>query len=274
MVALQTGPFVPGSIPGDGGCNSITLWEGKAMRKYWSILLLLVFAGAPAVASAWTVFPSVIHVGKRPSSFVVKNPADVPLTFQISVLSWSQGDKGDVTSPTDDMVFFPKIVTVPASSERVVRVGMKQWTPSPVERTYRVYVTELKGSPEDGTTVVKLLLAQGFPLFVDPIANKPDASVDASLLHGELAVAISNPGNVSFMADSVSVVFKDSAGNATFAATPPGWWVLPGSAWKKALTIPTDACGKSQTAEVTVKTSASKKSRTKVLPIAAGMCGG
>jgi len=87
----------------------------------------LVFAPAHSVhASAFHVTPIRVDFDRNTTSTVMTlvNESTEELRFQISVSSWLQNKQGQMQlSPTDDIVFFPALLSLKAGEERKVRVG-------------------------------------------------------------------------------------------------------------------------------------------------------
>ena len=79
-----------------------------------------------AVAATFTVEPTQIVLSGRKSSVLLtlKNDSAEPLRFELSVFSWSQSPSGEMSlEPTDDIVFFPALLTIAPGESRHVRVG-------------------------------------------------------------------------------------------------------------------------------------------------------
>ena len=106
----------------------------------------LVFAPAHSLrASAFHVTPIRIDFDRTTTSAVMTlvNESTEELRFQISVASWQQDKQGQMQlTPTDDIVFFPALLSLKPGEERKVRVG-RTVTPSDVEKTYRISFEEL-----------------------------------------------------------------------------------------------------------------------------------
>src|SRR5258708_10275171 len=81
---------------------------------------------------------------KAPTALLsLRNRKSGSVRFQLRVFSWTSGPKGEmVMGPTDDVVFFPSLLTINAGEERKIRIG------SPVrfgstEKSYRLMVRGL-----------------------------------------------------------------------------------------------------------------------------------
>ena len=82
----------------------------------------LVFAPAHSLrASAFHVTPIRVDFDRNTTSTVMTlvNESTEELRFQISVASWQQDKQGQMQlSPTDDIVFFPALLSLKAGEER------------------------------------------------------------------------------------------------------------------------------------------------------------
>jgi len=62
----------------------------------------------------------------KSGAFSVINNGKEKIDFQVSVKEWTQDEKGkDVYTDTNDIVFFPKVMSVDANSQRAIRIGFK-----------------------------------------------------------------------------------------------------------------------------------------------------
>ena len=104
-------------------------------------------AGA-AAAATFTVDPTQIFLSGRTGSVLLtlRNESTETLQFQLSVFAWAQSPSGEMQlEPTEDIVFFPTLLTLKPKETRRVRVGSA--TPQEVrEKTYRIFVEELPRS--------------------------------------------------------------------------------------------------------------------------------
>ena len=101
-----------------------------------ALAALLAAVPEPAIAGEYSVSPLRIDLDRDGRSGVVTlaNSGASPIDFQVSVLEWTQDAGGqDRYTPTGDVVFFPRILTIGPGESRVVRVGI-QSLPASVER--------------------------------------------------------------------------------------------------------------------------------------------
>jgi fimbrial chaperone protein len=82
-------------------------------------------AGA-ASAATFTVDPTQIFLSGRTGSVLLtlRNDSNETLQFQLSVFAWNQSASGEMLlEPTEDIVFFPTLLTLKPKDSRRVRVA-------------------------------------------------------------------------------------------------------------------------------------------------------
>lgn len=213
------------------------------MRLFLALLLLL-----PGVARAGDFGVSPIRIeldrSARSAVLTVSNDDKRRLGFQVRALKWSQDESGqDRYDETDELVYFPQQLEVPAGESRIIRLGYRT-PPQAAERTYRLFVEEM-AEPAPGAaprTGVAITLRFGVPVFVrPPVAQlKGELELDASGGQGEALVR--NTGNVHFRISSVRLTGVDASGAATFEQSVDGWYVLAGANRPHRVKIPPAAC--------------------------------
>jgi len=202
-------------------------------------------------AAAFRVTPIQVTLSSTNSSalLTLTNESSETLRFQVSAHAWTQGRKGEIElAPTQDIVFFPALLTLEAGKERKIRVG----TSSPagtVERTYRLFVEELppaeqpKGSATPRSEV-RVRTKMGIPVFLQPAA-KPEvagAIESPALENGQLRFRVRNTGNVHFTLLSVRITGKSASGETIFEKQAEGWYVLPGGIREYEIPVPSAEC--------------------------------
>src|SRR5579872_4601426 len=87
-----------------------------------AIVLGLVFQAENVRASVFTVTPvRVTFQGPSSTLLTLKNESDQPLRFQITSFAWSQSPQGEMQlTPTDDIVYFPALLSLNPGEERKV----------------------------------------------------------------------------------------------------------------------------------------------------------
>src|SRR2546421_6591721 len=144
------------------------------MRKSFAqavMVLGLVLQAEFLAASAFKVTPvRVTFSGPSSTLLTLKNESDQPLRFQITSFVWFQDPKGAMQlTPTEDIVFFPALLSLNPGEERKVRVAATV-AAKDVEKTYRIFFEELPPlvKPENAGAQVRILTKMGIPIFVSP----------------------------------------------------------------------------------------------------------
>src|SRR6266550_8294694 len=148
-----------------------------------AVVLGLVLQAGTLAASAFKVTPvRVTFSGPSSTLLTLKNESDQPLRFQISSFVWSQDPKGAMQlTPTEDIVFFPALLSLNPAEERKVRVAATV-AATDVEKTYRIFFEELPPldtKNEKSGAQVRILTKMGIPIFVTPAKGYAEAAVQA-----------------------------------------------------------------------------------------------
>jgi fimbrial chaperone protein len=245
----------------------------------------LVFAPARSLrASAFHVTPIRVDFDRGTTSTVMTlvNESTEELRFQISVASWQQDQKGQMQlAATDDIVFFPALLSLKAGEERKVRVG-RTVAPSDVEKTYRISFEELPplqkaGEPPKGSQV-KIITKMSIPIFVVPENRKTAAEIaNASIRNGKLMFDLKNSGNVHYMAQSVRVTGLGAGNQAVFDRQRQGWYILSGESRTFDMDLQPEECAQLKSLRIEVRTDMTELPETstlkKDLDMPTGACG-
>lgn len=171
----------------------------------------------------------------------LRNESNETLQFQLSVFAWTQSPLGQMElEPTEDVVFFPTLLTLKPKETRRVRVGSA--TPQDVrEKTYRIFVEELPPI-EKVSDGVRVLTKMGIPIFVRPVKEVATATLnDLRQEDGTLQFTLSNSGTVHVVPQSIKV--RGLAGsNTAFDRELEGWYVLAGGRREFDMAFPKNAC--------------------------------
>jgi len=210
----------------------------------------------------------------RLEKLVIKNVSDTDFPVQVHVYEWSQNEKGeDVYRETQDIVVFPKIMTIKKGEERYVRLGANV-LPGIKEKTYRVYVEEMASeAKEQQGSNIRLFMKVGIPIFITP-HNKIDdkAEIESlSLDKGKIQLKVKNSGNSHFIVTGIDVHGLNAEGQEAFNRTIAGWYILSGMEKSYETDVPPGACGNISSYDIELKTS--KTTIKKNLPADKSMCG-
>jgi fimbrial chaperone protein len=225
-----------------------------------TLLASLVGGPAPATASSFTVNPTQIHLGGRTTTalLTLRNEDATPLRFQLSVFKWDQDVGGEIQlQPTEDIVFFPALLTLAPGEERRIRVGAATAF-GPVERTYRIYIEELPPESANDQGAVRMLTKMGVPIFLRPL--KPVAEAGLEGLHlagGRLSFRIRNAGTVHFVPEMVRVRAFGPTNELVFDRQLDGWYILAGGMRGYNLPVSEAECARLRSIAVEVRISSS-----------------
>jgi fimbrial chaperone protein len=252
-----------------------------AAASWPSCLLWVVFAvgltlcqAVAARAASFSVNPTQLMLsgGAKSALVSLKNETDQPVRFQLSVMAWNQAVDGQMQlSPTEDVVFFPALLTLKGHEERKVRVGATV-APGSVEKTYRLFIEELPPLENaEGTTGVAMVTKMGIPIFLRPAKVTAQAALeDLNVKSGRLCFRLQNKGNVYFIPQVIHVRGLDASGTTVVDQQPSGWYVLAGGARAFEVDIPAAQCGQVRSFLVEAQLSGTRLTETLQTP--AGAC--
>lgn len=240
--------------------------------------LCLLLACQPLWAQ-FAVSPIRLELGAaaRSGAITLRNEGQASISFQIQGMEWTQDAEGkDRYEDTKDLIFFPKIMTVEAGQEGLVRVGVR----TPVvqtEKTYRLFIEQLPGvlpevrQGQRGSAQVAVLVRFGAPIFVGPVNPRDSAEFTGlSLAKGALTVGVKNTGNRHQVVQGIEIKGADTQGNEVYSLTLADRYLLAGTAKTYGTTIPAPQC--TQIAVLTVELKTDKLGLKNKLDVARAMC--
>jgi len=196
-------------------------------------MIALLLAPHAASASNFAVTPTEVNLSTSTTSALVtlRNGSKVPLRFEITLVSWSEDEHGQMTlNPSPDVTFFPKLVELSAGASRNIRIGINAGTARDVEQSFRLFVEELPDQSALAANAVALRTKIGIPVFVRPAKPLRTAVLDGvSVENGKVLTRVHNTGNLHISVDTVSVKGTGGSAAPTFTKEGPGWYVLPGA---------------------------------------------
>ncbi len=227
---------------------------GSRVRALSAALALA--ASLPAAqAVSFGVSPIRLDLGRaaRTGSVAVSNDdTEKPLRVQVQAMSWQQDDAGkDHYAPSEELTYLPRIMTVPATENRLLRAGIRV-PAADREKAFRLFIEEVPEARTDGSAgaQVAVKVRFGIPVFVKPLQEEPKGEIEQfELVNGSLRVKVKNTGNVHFIIQTIQ--FR--AGDA-FAKDLSGWYLLSGAARMHTSAIPAEVCERLRSVEATVKT--------------------
>jgi len=196
-------------------------------------LVALLFAPGAANASNFTVTPTQVNLSATATSALVtlRNGSKLSLRFEITLVSWSEDERGKMTlTPTSDVTFFPRLVELAAGTSRNIRIGINPGTARDVEQSFRLFVEELPNQSAPAANAVALRTRVGIPVFVRPAKPSRTATIEAvTVANGKVLTRVRNTGNLHISVETIAVKGTGGSGAPTFTKEGPGWYVLPGA---------------------------------------------
>lgn len=234
--------------------------RGAAGSASALFLLGLLTAGL-AGAATFRVSPIQLSLTAKSASglLTISNESDETLRFQLAAFRWSQGAAGEMElEPTDDVVLFPRLLTLEPHRERKIRVGAAVAFAAS-ERTYRVFVEELPSAegvnPVAGKVGVRVLTRMGVPIFLQPSRMQAGGTiVNTSVEEGRLRFQVRNNGNVHLMLEAVNLRGIGDGGETVIDKQVEGWYVLAGGVRQFDLALPREECGRVRTLQIEART--------------------
>ena len=205
----------------------------------------LLFSSLMLQAATIAVVPVRVEMdaGVRSATITLSNEGSTTTSIQADISEWSQDEDGkDVFSDTDDIIAVPGIFEIAAGGKQIVRIGLLSDVAGPVEKSYRVFLTEIAqaGEPMDGSGL-RIRLRLSVPIF---IRSTEEASpllklVRADIEDDALAVVLHNEGNQHVQIRSLTI--KSSAfDRQSDTVTKTSAYLLPGTARKFTLAVSPD----------------------------------
>ncbi len=194
---------------------------------------LLVFgAHLPLTHASISVSPVRVDLTEEHNKDVVRisNQEETAKSYEVEVVAWSQTDeRREVYSPTDDVLAVPPLFTLQPGEEQLVRIGMLQDADPSIERSYRMFITELTPpQPEKNqSSGIKMRLRIGIPVFVAPL-DLPTATLDyieSMQIEEQLFMRFRNNGNTHV---KVTEIQYAAPGLTDKDVTPVALYVLAG----------------------------------------------
>jgi fimbrial chaperone protein len=193
--------------------------------------LMMLVSAASASAATFTVNPTQIFLSSKATTslLTLRNDSEEPLRFQLTAFAWQQTPTGELSlTATEDVVFFPALLTLAPKEERKIRVGATVGAAAQ-ERTYRIFVEELPAAAGRQENAVRVLTKMGIPIFIRPAKEVATADLrELALGGGSLRFNVTNRGTVHFVPQKVVVRAAGQAGERLFEEELKAWYILAG----------------------------------------------
>ena len=175
----------------------------------WCCLLALSVLGGARAEGGVSVSPTnlLLSPNERATQLTLGNGSEQTLTFDLSLLAWSQLGGGDILTPTQAMVAAPAVITLAPGQTQTVRIARLGSVPL-AEQAYRLLATQRPAVGDGLSTRLQLSL----PLFDAPrpaAGIRVTPSLQASLTPAG-TLLLSNPGNLHLRLTDLQVRVADA----------------------------------------------------------------
>ena len=149
-------------------------------RYLWRAALVAAFLSsfgwmATSASASMAISPVRVDLSDDNDKDVIRvtNQESSVRSYQVEVVAWSQTDqRREVYSSTDDVLAVPPLFTLNPGEEQIIRLGLMTKADAQVEKSYRLFITELE-SPKDSdasSSGLSMRIQVGVPVFVMPEA--------------------------------------------------------------------------------------------------------
>lgn len=208
--------------------NERYTWKAASIAAFLFFSGILANDGHASVA----ISPVRVDLSDSHDKDVVRitNRESSARSYQVEVVAWSQTEsRREMYSPTEDILAVPPLFTLDSGEEQVIRVGMLIEAHPNIERSYRMFITELeqpdKQGPDESGIAMRIQI--GVPVFIAPTAL-PSANLAyiETIQVGDLAfVRFGNSGNTHV---KVIEIHYSSPGSDEKLTNPAVVYILAG----------------------------------------------
>jgi fimbrial chaperone protein len=193
--------------------------------------------------------------GTRSGVITIINEGSDKLNVQMKAFEWTQDSEGkDQYTETNDIIFFPRIMSLEKNEEKILRAGIK--IPATTkEKTYRLFIEEIPEPKKAEGVNIAIAIRFGVPIFVKPLKEEVKGEIEKiELSKGVLNALIKNRGNTHFIINSIDLKGKNAEGENIFSKELSGWYLLSGVSRLYTTTIPQEVCKGLSQLDIEVKT--------------------
>ena len=224
----------------------------SCVKNIVKLLLLFLIGlalskGNEVYANSFQVSPIRINLAPNESStlITVRNESKEQLRLQVSVSAWDENKSGEmVLIPSDEIIFYPTLLTLNPGNQRNVRVGTKNAVVEK-EKSYRIFIEELPAQLKMAASGVRLLTRMSVPIFIRPAKAEARPRIEQMALRSpEFSFELKNSGNAHFQPRQILVKGVGADGETILERKIPGWYVLAGGSRHYHVDIPRGDCAK------------------------------
>lgn len=230
-----------------------------------TLFTVLLAQSQNVLSNGFRVTPLKLYfdAGSKSTSLKIQNDSDQRVNLQLEAMTWHQDQEGkDLYAATREIIFFPKIFSIDANSEQIVRVGYQGVPASTKEKSYRLFIQELPVKAP-GEAEMKFAIRLGIPVFVRPVENEHAWNVGfISLEKQGLSIRVNNTGNRYLMVGAMQAIGRDVGGKEIVRSEGQGWYVLAGQGRDFMLSVTRESCEKIVTLEVAITVDTETRTRS------------
>jgi fimbrial chaperone protein len=233
--------------------------ETNHFKKKIFFIILFCFFVIPSVGFSGEFRVTPIRLdfdkGTKTGVITVANEGDDKLNVQMKAFEWTQNADGkDQYTETNDIIFFPRIMTLEKKEEKILRAGIR--IPATTkEKTYRLFIEEIPEPKKAEGVNVAVAIRFGVPIFVKPLKEEVKGEIEkVDLSKGVLDAFVKNIGNAHFIINSVDIKGKNVKGEEIFSKELSGWYLLSGVSRRYTANIPQEVCKALSRLDIEVKT--------------------
>lgn len=185
----------------------------------------------------------------------IVNEGSDNLNVQMKAFEWIQDAQGkDQYTETNDLIFFPKIMSLEKGEEKILRAGIR--IPATTkEKTYRLFIEEIPEPRKAEGVNVAIAIRFGVPIFVKPIKEELKGMIEKiELSKGILNITVKNTGNTHFIIQAINLKGKNAKGEEIFSKELSGWYLLAGASRLYSTPVPEETCKAISKLDVEVRT--------------------
>ncbi len=232
----------------------INIFKFAVMTLICSFILLCPMEG---MSVNFSVNPVRIFFNSENKTNVltITNESNENVTLQIKAVTWTHDEDGKgIYSPTEDIIFFPKIVTIKADEKKIIRLGVRV-PGEKQEKTYRLFLEEIPAPSTTENTAVKIIMNVGVPIFLSPVKTEAKGVIEKiDISKGDLNFVVRNDGNVHLILQSVRVTGVGASGGEVYGTEIAGGYLHHGKSRGFTIKIPEENCLNIINIDIEIKT--------------------
>jgi fimbrial chaperone protein len=228
----------------------------RTLRKIIIVAVMSLVDQSLGQAGSFQVNPIRVTLTSQVASVLinVRNENTDSLRIQVEAAAWNQTKQGEMQlAPTKEIAFYPTLMSIAPGEERNIRVAAKT-TPQSLEKTYRIFITELPDAAKSKTAAVRMLTRFSIPIFLQPEKSSAQLQIDQfNWQRGEFSFELMNNGNVHSLPRDIWLKGTAADGTVVFEKQLAPWYVLARSSREYRGELPKTDCAKIKTLTVQVE---------------------